>query len=386
MSISPPFGQNSQNGRRTQPELDGMKALVHTFSMKIAFVNTTHKWGGVKTWCLDNARFLLKRGHSVLSYSRPGAFHQKMAGAGTSAMTFTPGPDCNPLAILYFYREFRRRKVDVCVCNVSKDMRTAGVAARLLGIPVVQHLGARADIRDTPKTRFFIRTLAPHFVTCSAFCRHELCRGVPLAATRPFAAIHPGVGCPDFHARLSHEPRVVIMTSQLLRPKGHELLFQALNALQDEGIEFLCRIVGTGPDEQHIKDCCRTMNLAGRTRFTGFSSDVPSQLAAADIFVMPSEEGLGIALEEAMAHGLACTALNAGGAPEIWPENRRDLLFDSVPRLTDVLRRLLTMPDDELLAIQRDFHDKALNSCNIDVQGEKFERWLADIVQCSLRG
>jgi glycosyltransferase involved in cell wall biosynthesis len=57
--------------------------------------------------------------------------------------------------------------------------------------------------------------------------------------------------------------------------------------------------------------------VADRLRFTGVTRDVPAQLRAADIFVLPSRrEGLPVALLEAMACGLPCVASRLPGSTD----------------------------------------------------------------------
>ena len=97
--------------------------------MRIAFINSTHKWGGVKTWCIDNAEALTAFGHEVVLYARPGEFLDKARQKGLEAVPHSFGFDFNPASIAYFWREFKKRNIDICVCNVSKDLRSAGIAA-----------------------------------------------------------------------------------------------------------------------------------------------------------------------------------------------------------------------------------------------------------------
>lgn len=50
--------------------------------MRIVYVNSTHKWGGVKTWTLDTAVWLAKRGHEITLFGRPGPFTDKSRSLG----------------------------------------------------------------------------------------------------------------------------------------------------------------------------------------------------------------------------------------------------------------------------------------------------------------
>jgi glycosyltransferase involved in cell wall biosynthesis len=71
-------------------------------------------------------------------------------------------------------------------------------------------------------------------------------------------------------------------------------------------------IAGTGPCEAQLR------STAGEeTRLLGQRRDVPELLAAADVFVMPSQrEGLSYAVLEAMGHGVATVVSDGPGNPE----------------------------------------------------------------------
>lgn len=65
----------------------------------------------------------------------------------------TPGldfsPDFNPLHILGFNSLFKTRIIDIVVVNAGNDMRTAGITAKMLGIPVTHRMGLAGDMRST---------------------------------------------------------------------------------------------------------------------------------------------------------------------------------------------------------------------------------------------
>ena len=88
-------------------------------------------------------------------------------------------------------------------------------------------------------------------------------------------------------------------------------MFYALKKVREQGVDFRCIVVGTGPDEQLVKEQCSSMGLDDITTFTGHVSNVQEQLGKGDIYVLPSYcEALGIALEEAMAQGLGSGLVN----------------------------------------------------------------------------
>ncbi|MGE4421169.1 MAG: glycosyltransferase [Pseudodesulfovibrio sp.] len=348
--------------------------------MNILFVNSTRGWGGVKTWSIDMARALAGLGHETALVGRPGPFVDKTRKLGIKAEAHDFGFDFNPASIAFFLKLYRELETDVVICNISKGLRTAGAAARLAGIPIVHRLGSPGDVSNRLKTRLTQRLLRPGLIACSEYVRQKLLVSVPVYRDYPFEAIFPGATINPVPPGSVNTPRVIIATSQLNPDKNHIHLLEALAALMRDGYDFRCIIAGTGRDEAMLKQSCGDMGLNGRVEWTGFITDVAAQLRRADIFVLPTGcEPLGIALEEAMANGLVPVSRNIGGPTEIWHPGHTDLLVDPEgggPEFRDVLARLLDMPDNDLLALKREFHAHAGRTFSLDGQAKHLAAWL----------
>jgi glycosyltransferase involved in cell wall biosynthesis len=348
--------------------------------MNILFVNSTRGWGGVKTWTIDMAQALAGLGHETAIVGRPGKFVDKALKLGIRAEAHRFGIDFNPVSICYFLKLFRKLKTDVVICNISKGLRTAGVAARLAGIPIVHRLGSPGDVSNRLKTRLTQRLLRPGLIACSEYVRGKLLVSVPLYRDYPFEAIFPGTKINPALPDSVNEPRVIVATSQLNPDKKHIDLLKALAVLMKDGYDFRCIIAGTGRDETKLKQACEDLGLSDRVEWTGFVTDVAAQLRRADIFVLPTGcEPLGIALEEAMANGLVPVSRNIGGPTEIWHPGHTDLLVD--PRgggaeFRAVLAQLLDMPDNDLLALKREFRTHADKTFSLEGQANRLAHWL----------
>jgi glycosyltransferase involved in cell wall biosynthesis len=128
--------------------------------------------------------------------------------------------------------------------------------------------------------------------------------------------------------------------------KGHKELFSAMTQLKDR---FPCHalIVGGGRREAEVKQMAASMGLAGQMHFLGSRRDVPDLLQAMDIFVLPSyNEGLSLALLEAMAAGLPVIVSRVGGNPEVVTDGATGLLIPprDAEALAQALERLMADP------------------------------------------
>ena len=83
-----------------------------------------------------------------------------------------------------------------------------------------------------------------------------------------------------------------------------------------------------------------------------------------------------------MAQGLACIARRSGGVPEIWPTDQGSLLVqahDDGSNMAEALYSLLTLPDEALLEIKKDFYAHAVQGFHVEGQARKVEEWLFNI-------
>lgn len=111
----------------------------------------------------------------------------------------------------------------------------------------------------------------------------------------------------------------LICTVARLHPyKGHRFLFQAAEHLIRQHPRATFAIVGRGEEEPGLRAQAAASSAAERIHFLGERADVPEIVAASDLFVLPSlNEGLSLAMLEAMALGVPVVATDVGGASDV---------------------------------------------------------------------
>jgi glycosyltransferase involved in cell wall biosynthesis len=170
---------------------------------------------------------------------------------------------------------------------------------------------------------------ATRIVTVSGGIRSQFLRLVPEAASR-IEVIHNGVDpnlyCarPEVRARLFREfgwgesTPVVGTVGRLSPEKGVNYFLNAAAqiACAIPASRFL--IVGEGPQRGDLERLAEELELADRVRFLGLRRDVPALLQCMDVVAMASlNEGLPLAVLEAMASARPVVATDVGGVQEI---------------------------------------------------------------------
>lgn len=114
----------------------------------------------------------------------------------------------------------------------------------------------------------------------------------------------------------------VVGTVARLDPvKAQARLIEAIDRLakESEGARAVrLYIVGEGPERYRLEILIREKGLEDVVILTGERTDVPELMSMFDVFALPSHnEGMSIAILEAMASGLPVIATRVGGTPEL---------------------------------------------------------------------
>jgi glycosyltransferase involved in cell wall biosynthesis len=137
---------------------------------------------------------------------------------------------------------------------------------------------------------------------------------------------------------------IVLAVGRLAAQKGFGLLLDA--AARWGGIQPapLLVIAGQGPLAAELR--ARASSLGLPVRFAGQRPDVPTLLAAADVFVLPSVwEGQSLVLQEALRAGVPIVATLVGGNRELTGDDAAILVPPGdAQRIADAVRAVLGDP------------------------------------------
>jgi L-malate glycosyltransferase len=112
--------------------------------------------------------------------------------------------------------------------------------------------------------------------------------------------------------------RKVLMHISNFRPVKRVLDVMRVFAKVNEEVESVLVMVGDGPDRQTAESEARKLGVEKSVRFLGKIDSVAPLLAAAHLFILPSNaESFGLSALEALASGTPVIGTNAGGLPEV---------------------------------------------------------------------
>lgn len=121
---------------------------------------------------------------------------------------------------------------------------------------------------------------------------------------------------------------ILIYTAEFISRKNHKLLFDILPNLKREISSLKVILCGNGELLEYYKNYAEQNNL-NYIFFTGYTKDVVEYYRLSDVFIMPSfQEGLPMAMIEAMATGLPIIASNIRGHRDIITNKINGFLFN----------------------------------------------------------
>lgn len=135
---------------------------------------------------------------------------------------------------------------------------------------------------------------------------------------------------------LQSDDYVILSVGELIKRKNHEVVIRAMAQLKTQSEEEFHHlhyiICGRGAMEQELKQLVQTLDVEEHVHFLGYRSDICQICYASDLFVFMSlQEGLPVALMEAMACGLPVVCSAIRGNQDLVADGENGILSDNTP-------------------------------------------------------
>ncbi len=359
--------------------------MDHRSTSTVSFVNGMDDYAGAEIWMLDAAEGLRDRGWRVSFVAPPGSALLDAAQANDFVVDgISIRFDAAPWTIAKLWTTFTRHNVRAVLCNRLKDLKAAGVAARLAGVPVVLQ-GRESDfpLRNRFYYRWYYNHVATGILVNSNATYKTTLRSAPWLDPDRVHLLYKGIDRRRFFPTPPSPggPTVVGFVGRLDERKGIPLLMEAWTKLIAGAPEPrpILRIAGTGP----LRDTLRAWQLAlphpGSVELLGWVDDMPELYRTLDLLVCPSRyEGFGLAAAEAMACGRPVIATHVSSLPEIVQDGVTGLL--TPPGDANALRAALSSLIDD-----RDARERMGQDAVIRIETEFDRETMLDHLETLLR-
>lgn len=137
------------------------------------------------------------------------------------------------------------------------------------------------------------------------------------------------------------EDFVLLSVGELIPRKNHQCVLKALSILKKEQkLENLKYVIcGSGIAEKQLKTLAKELDIESNVKFLGYRQDVSEIYNCCDLFVFMSyQEGLPVALMEAMACGIPVICTNIRGNTDLIDDKITGFISDNSPeKLAEII-------------------------------------------------
>jgi glycosyltransferase involved in cell wall biosynthesis len=257
------------------------------------------------------------------------------------------------------------KRIDI----LHTHMQGADILGRVAGFitrrPVVTTIhGLESDLLDTPPRRmallrFTARWMCRRIIVVASYMRREAAAVLGLPLSRVLT-IPNGVDIDKFHphagvdrAAIKRELAggdylLVVTVGRLVPPKAQDLFIEAARRVAKVLPNARFVIIGDGPLRDDLARLIEEAGVADRVFIGGWRDDIPDVLGASDLFVLSSsQEGMPVAILEALSAGCPVVATDVGGVSEIVREGETGMLvpYGDPDALAGAIVRMLTNPE-----------------------------------------
>ncbi len=309
--------------------------------IKIAYVINNLNIGGAEKLLLETVRRLDSSKYNIFVYSLlPGdQLLPEFRNTGCRIVLLNLKHKRAISGLWKLYYGFKSEQVQIVhthLCEADIYGRYAALLARVPVILSTEHtiepwkqnpktLKSRLRIKlDKIAARLTTRTIA---VSDNVESFIEQYLGSTVKKT---LVIRNGITLPEasqITTNRSQKPIVLGSVGRLAQAKGHKFLLKAFSEINKTRQGIQLHIAGDGPLKNELLALAKSLGIKKNVCFLGTLKDINSFLEKIDVFVLPSvQEGIPLALLEAMAAQKPVIASKIGGVPEVITHNENGLL------------------------------------------------------------
>lgn len=306
----------------------------------ICFFNSANAWGGGEKWHLDISHLLLQNGFRArFAISKKSDWKRRIESKQVPYDTFSISnfSFLNPFKIFRIASYLKKEQVKTIIINLSKDLKAAGLAAKLAGVEhIIYRRGSAIPIKNSVSNRFIFKHIVSTILANSEKTKQTVNQNNPnLFAKDKIHVVYNGLDFDAFNNQPVNQVKVfdkdeIIIGNigRIVEQKAQDKLLELAVKLKKENIKFKILIGGKGKLLETLKLKAKALDIEEQIIFTGFVKDAKSFLESINIFILSSKwEGFGYVIVEAMACKKPVIAFDISSNPEIIDDNKTGFLI-----------------------------------------------------------
>jgi glycosyltransferase involved in cell wall biosynthesis len=303
--------------------------------------------GGIERLATDLANYFVEQGFKVTIYARSWGKESKPVYALYNNVQVKGVFDetQQEQTICKLRKALLDDKVDVFIPMLSEWLFTPIIeAAKYTGIPVI------ASEHNDPWKIEELWWKREERLNCFEQVEHihlllnKFSESLPLDAQSKISTIPNGIELPKSITPYAQREKLIVGIGRLAEQKRFDRLIEAVSLIKETLMDngWRVEVYGEGHLRSDLQRQIEELGVADLVTLQGVTNDISTVLNQAAINIMPSEfEGFGIALVEAMAHGLPSIAFEECNGPNEIITNKTGVLVSSVDALADELNQLI---------------------------------------------
>jgi len=308
--------------------------------MNILFIANHLNVGGISSYLFTLGQGLKEKGHNVYLASSGGQLVEKFNASGIKhiRVCLKTKSEISPKIIFSFFKLRKVMKVnniDLIHSNSRTTQVLGGLLSRFGDIP---HIFTCHGFFKPKLSRKIFPCWGKRVIAISQEVKEHLISDFKLNEKR-ISVINNGIDVKNFgdfsqkdnvrrDLRIGVEP-VVGIIARLSDVKGHIYLIRSMHKVINSFASAKLLIIGEGKMMEALVKEVDDLGIKNNVLFIPQARGTKEALSAMDVFVMPSlQEGLGLALMEAMAQGLAVVGSKVGGIKTLIQDKINGLLVN----------------------------------------------------------
>jgi glycosyltransferase involved in cell wall biosynthesis len=305
--------------------------------MRVLYVDLEREWRGGQSQAWLTLRGLRERGHTVeLLAARGAPLAERVSKLGI-VVHEVPRVGLRGWAARKMRELISKSRFELAHLNEPHALTAAWLAGAGKRLPLVLSRRIGFPLRKNFVSQSRYRAVKRFVANSKDVAQSLIDSGI---SAERITIVHEGVEIPALpsteergkarqHWGVKDKAFLFGCVSVFVPEKGQRHLIEAMPTVRSVHPEARLLLAGEGACRGELEQLAKTLGQTDAVSFPGFVTNVAEVYAALDAFAFPSEfEGLGTALQAAMAAGLPCISTKRGALGEVVDDERTALIAE----------------------------------------------------------